>query len=112
MQPSLDESKHAKIQDVYIKLKNNLDTPVVAVLCSNLVTDIELSNSGSLHKYFAPIKIIKLSGMKNDKSVINLQQSETFTFTGFSSVKVWLQELETKNRCDVEIYTHILFKRQ
>ena len=101
-----------KFIDIYVKLLSDIQTPIVGVLQSNLITDIELSSGGQIKKCFSPIKILTLSGAKNDRKVFSLNQSECFTFSGMSEVKVWLLELESKKRCEVEIHAHILHKRQ
>ena len=97
-----------KFKSVFIKLLNNIN--IVAVLCSNLVTDVELTSSGKVQKIFAPIKIFELSGRKNQRIVINIDQSECFNFTGISNVKFWITDFETNKCVDLDLNVHCLYR--
>ena len=101
-----------RFKDIVVKFVKDINSPIIGVLCCNLLTDTELTRSGKIQKQFKPIKILKLSGQKNDVKVISVEQSECYSFNGNSDIKIWIQLLESKKRCELDLNVHIVFKRQ
>ena len=95
-----------------MKLLSNVTDPLVVTLCSNILSNYEISSSGSLLKTFTPLKFIELKGPINSSSIVQLDKNQTYIFCGTSIVKMWCQEVEEKKRRNVVLHVRMSYRKK
>ena len=86
-----------------LALKYLKDTPEIhGVLYCNLISSYELDGKGTLKHIYSPIQIIQLAGANEKLQLIHLNNQHCYTFADNSSIKLWLQDFDSK-RIDIEM---------
>ena len=88
---------------MFVSLKNEHKSPLLCILCSNVVTHFELSNDGKLSKKFSPLKFFKLTGSKSETVLIQLDHRE-FAIKNISEIMCWIQDLMSGARIKTELF--------
>jgi hypothetical protein len=87
-------------------LKEVLNTNVV--LCSNIISNYELSSSGIAERVYTPVCLFHLNAAKDTNEVLKVPHKLPFIAEGVTEIMFWLEDL-SKKKIDIQLDVNIAY---